>query len=105
LFPETEEKKPNYFYSYIRLQLLLIYLSDKHYARHRHGQPNRFHFCGFRHVAETNVTRVPIGCWNESRHPIGYLGLGGKVAALSDFVLAGIQIQPFVLQNLAIYII
>jgi hypothetical protein len=32
-----------------------------------------------------------------------YLGLGGEVAALSDFVLAGVQIQPFVLQNLAIY--
>jgi hypothetical protein len=40
---------------------------------------------------------------NESWTPIGYLGLGGEVAALSDFVLAGVQIQPFVLQNLAIY--
>jgi hypothetical protein len=40
---------------------------------------------------------------NESWPPIGYLGLGGEVAALSDFVLAGVQIQSLVLQNLAIY--
>jgi hypothetical protein len=40
---------------------------------------------------------------NESPLPIGYLGLGGEVAALSDFVLAGVQIQPLVLQNLATY--
>jgi hypothetical protein len=44
-----------------------------------------------------------LAAGNESRPPIGYLGLGGEVAALSDFVLAGVQIQPLILQNLATY--